>query len=105
MGISPMRKGATLPPIDGFFIDDSGNTVPLTNLTNTNLSLTIYNLDTQVELPGLGAWQIINSSTGEAQYFWDSADTANVGRFEVRAAITYPSGGVRKFDPQEVVIL
>lgn len=85
-----MRQGQTYPSAHWQFQDKLGNILSLP--TGCVYTLYIFNPATNQSVQGQGTWTVVNLATGQVDYNWNAADSANDGNYQVYAGVLFPSG-------------
>lgn len=88
--ITPFRQGQTFPYAHWTFKDTNGNNIPMP--VGTVFTLYIYNPSTNITTSGQGTWVPTNLSLGQADYQWNSADSATPGQYQIYAGFVMPGG-------------
>lgn len=92
-----MYQGDTFLPFPAQFLDDEGNSYPLTGLS---LQLVLGNVITGEMKSGTGVWVVdINASSGQASYYWSDDDVSEAGVYLLDISLSL-NGKAVHLEPQ-----
>lgn len=92
-----IKRGTDRPAISTTLTDSSGLSVNITGYNDVEMKMLSDVGETILEDNTSGRVNVLDASTGDVEYVWQSQDLSDVGTYKVEWKVTYSDGGTEKF--------